>query len=167
MSYCGARRVLEKRIFSPTQAFTRRTSSSNGRTALPPSHPHAAASDAVPAPAASCKNARRSIMAGEAAAIPTGDHGPQRRGVDDEHEDDMHDEKRGEDPYRPEVPIARRLEPSEERGEPRELRGFVDRESCEHREHAEQDDECVGELLERIVLPLRWMLLAEAEVILL
>src|SRR5258708_9396040 len=112
MSYCGARRVVEKRIFSPTQSFTRLTSSSKGRTALPPSHPQAAASDAVPAPAASCKNARRSIMAGEAAAIPAGDHGSERRGGHDEHQNYVHDEKRGEDPHPPEVPVARRLDAS-------------------------------------------------------
>src|SRR5258705_1468822 len=167
MSYCGARRVLEKRIFSPTQSFTRLTSSSNGRTALPPSHPHAAASDAVPAPAASCKNARRSIMARESPPIPAGNHGPERSRIDDEHENHVHDEKRGEDPHRPEVRVARCLEASEQRGEPRELRGLVDRESSEHREHAEQDDECVGELLERIVLPLRRMILAQPQVVLL
>src|SRR6266550_1211589 len=73
MSYCGASRLLEKKIFSPTQSLKRLTSSSSGRTALPPSHPHAATSDAVPAPAANRSSARRSIMAGEPPAIPSGD----------------------------------------------------------------------------------------------
>src|SRR5881628_93194 len=45
--YVRARRVGEKRIFSPTQSFSRLMSSSRGRTALPPSHPHAATSDAA------------------------------------------------------------------------------------------------------------------------
>src|SRR5690242_13582124 len=105
MSYCGASRVLEKRIFSPTQSFSRLTSSNNGRTALPPSHPQAATSDAEPAPAASRRNARRSIMRREPAAIPAGNHGAERSGIDDEHQNHMHDEKRGEDPHRPEVPV--------------------------------------------------------------
>src|SRR5712691_4735080 len=143
MSYSGASRFFEKKTFSPTQSLKRLTSSSSGRTALPPSHPHPATSEAVPAPAASCRNARRSIMTGEAAAIPAGDHGSERRGVHDEHENHVHDEKRGEDPDRPEMPIARRLEASEQRGEPRELRGLVDRESREHQQHAQQNDESV------------------------
>src|SRR3981189_1564006 len=102
MSYSRARRLLEKKIFSPTQSLKRLTSSSNGRTALPPSHPHAATSEAVPAPAASRSSARRSIMAGESAAIPAGDHGAQRRRIDDEYEQHMDDEKAREDPHRPE-----------------------------------------------------------------
>src|SRR5882762_9656999 len=167
MSYWGASRFLEKRIFSPTQSLNRLTSSSNGRTALPPSHPHAATSDAVPAPAASRNNARRSIMAGESAAIPAGDHGAQRRRIHDENEQHVDDEKAREDPDRPEVPVARRLKAAEERGEPRELRGLVDRKSGDDRQHADENDERVRELLQRVVFPLRRMLLAEAQIILL
>src|SRR6266540_3547006 len=105
MSYWGASRLFEKRIFSPTQSLKRLTSSSSGRTALPPSHPHAATSDAVPAPAANRSKARRSIMAWEPPAIPTGDHGAQRRRIDDENEQHVDDEKSREDPHRPEVPV--------------------------------------------------------------
>src|SRR2546425_10067707 len=85
MGYSRASRFFEKKTFSPIQSLKRLMSSSSGRTALPPSHPHAATSEAVPAPAASRSNARRSIMAGKPAPIPTGDHGAQRRGVDDEY----------------------------------------------------------------------------------
>src|SRR5258706_13343837 len=95
------------------------SSSSSGRTALPPSHPHAATSDAVPAPAASRNNARRSIMRREAAPIPAGDHGPQRRGIDDEDQQHVDDQKARENPHGPEVPVARRLKSSEQRREPR------------------------------------------------
>src|SRR2546427_12316453 len=163
MSYWGARRCCENRIFSPTQSFRRLTWSKSGRTALPPSQPHAAASDAGPAPAASRKNARRSIMARESPPIPSRDHGAQRRRIHDEHENDVHDEKPGEDPHGPEVPIPRPLESAEHRGEPGELRRFVDRESREDRQHAQQNNGGIGELLERIVLSLRRGSLARAE----
>src|SRR5258706_15749199 len=119
MSYWGASRLFEKRIFSPTQSLNRLTSSSSGRTALPPSHPHAATSEAVPAPAASRNNAGRSIMAGETPAIPAGDHGAQRRRIHDENEQHVDDEKAREDPHRPEVPVAPRLKAAEQPGEPR------------------------------------------------
>src|SRR2546427_1117705 len=155
MGYSRASRFFEKKIFSPIQSLKRLMSSSSGRTALPPSHPHAATSEAVPAPAASRSNARRSIMAGETPAIPAGDHRSQRCRVHDEHEQHVDDEKARENPHRPEVPVPRRLEAAEQRGEPRELRGLVDRESRDDRQHAEQNDERVSGLLKRIVLPLR------------
>src|ERR1043166_1081893 len=72
--------------------------------------------------------------------IPSSDHRPQRRRIDDKHEDDMHNQKSGEDPDRPEMPVARRLKAAEQRREPGELRGLVDRESREHRQHAQNDD---------------------------
>src|SRR5436190_10188254 len=167
MSYWRASRFLEKKIFSPTQSLKRLTSSSNGRTALPPSHPHAATSEAVPAPAASRSSARRSIMAGESPAIPAGDHGAQRRRIHDENEQQVNDEKSREDPHRPEMPVARRLKSAEQSREPRELRGFVDRESGDDRQHAHENDERVRELLQRVVFSLGWMILAEPEIILL
>src|SRR5712691_3806062 len=167
MSYSGASRFFEKKTFSPTQSLKRLTSSSSGRTALPPSHPHPATSEAVPAPAASRRNARRSIMAGEAAAIPAGDHGSERRRIHDEHQYYVYDEKPRENPHRPEVPIARRLKSPEQRGEPRELRGLVDRKSGEDRQHAEHDDERVCGLLERVVLSLRRVILPQPQVVLL
>src|SRR5438132_8605904 len=154
MGYSRASRFFEKKTFSPIQSLKRLMSSSSGRTALPPSHPHAATSEAVPAPAASRSNARRSIMTGEPATIPAADHRAQRRRIYDEHQQHVHDEKAGENPHRPEMPVAGRLEAAEQRGEPRELRGLVDRESRDDRQHAEQDDKCVSGLLKRIVLPL-------------
>src|SRR5438876_5818702 len=165
MSYSGASRSFEKKTFSPTQSLKRLTSSSNGRTTLPPSHPHPATSEAVPAPAASRRNARRSIMAGEPAAIPAGDHGSERRRVHDEHQYYVYDEKPRENPHRPKVPIARRLKSSEQRSEPRELRGLVDRKSGDDRQHAEQDDEGVGGLLEGVVFSLRRVLLAQSQIV--
>src|SRR2546426_4585763 len=165
MPYSRASRFFEKKIFSPTQSLTRLTSSSSGRIALPPSQPHAPTNEAVPAPAASRRNARRSIMAGEAAAIPARDHGSERRRIDDEHQHDVDDEKAGEDPHRPEVPIARRLKSSEQRGEPRELRGLVNRKSGNDRQDAEQDDERVCGFLERVVFSLRRVLLAQPQVV--
>src|SRR6266545_1903650 len=167
MSYWGESRLFEKRIFSPTQSLKRLTSSSSGRTALPPSHPHAATSDAVPAPAANRSNARRSIMAWEPPPIPAGDHGAQRRRIHDEDEQHVDDEKSREDPHRPEVPVARRLESAEQRSEPRELRGLVDRKSGDDRQHTRENDERVRELLQRVVFSLRRMLLAEPQIILL
>src|SRR5467141_3421449 len=98
MGYSRASRFFEKKTFSPIQSLKRLTSSSSGRTALPPSHPHAATSEAVPAPAASRSSARRSIMAGEPPAIPTGDHGAQRRGIHDKNQQHVDDEKPREDP---------------------------------------------------------------------
>src|SRR3989454_8162488 len=167
MPYSRASRFFEKKIFSPTQSLTRLTSSSSGRIALPPSQPHAPTNEAVPAPAASRRNARRSIMAGEAAAIPAGDHGSERRRIHDEYQHDVDDEKAREDPHRPEVPIARRLKSAEQRGEPRELRGLVDRESGDDRQHAHKNDERVRELLQRVVFSLGRMILAEPQIILL
>src|SRR3989441_253960 len=155
-------------MFSPAQSLRRLMSSSPGRSALPPSHPHAAARDAVEAPAASFKNPRRSVdlvMAGKSPAVAAGEHRAQRSGVHREHQNHVDDRERDEDPHDPEVPKARRLEPPEQGGEPGELQRLVDREPGQHRERAEQVDARVRELLERVVLPLRRMVLAEAEVI--
>src|SRR5438876_8246157 len=135
--YVRARCVGENNTFSPTQSLTRLQSSSNGRTAPPPSQPHAATSDATPPAMPNLTNARRSIscnvaswrrsvrlsvMTRESPAIPPGDHGPQRRGVHDEHEHHVSDGERHEEPHGPEVPVAGRLEPAEQGGEPAELR---------------------------------------------
>src|SRR5467141_1758816 len=165
MGYSRASRFFEKKTFSPIQSLKRLMSSSSGRTALPPSHPHAATSEAVPAPAASRSNARRSIMTGEPATIPAADHRAQRRRIYDEHQQHVDDEKARKNPHRPEVPVPRRLEAAEQRGEPRELRGLVDRESRDDRQHAEQDDERVSGLLKRIVLPLRRVILPQPQVV--
>src|SRR5690349_589368 len=160
--YVRARCVGEKKIFSPTQSLTRLQSTSSGRIAPPPSHPHAAAR--VPAPAAtpSFRNPRRSssynvaswrlgvcflVMTGESSSVPSRDHGPERRGIHDEHEDHVGDGERHEDPDGPEVPVSRRLEPAEERGEPAELRRLVDGKPGQHGEGAERVDARVGELL--------------------
>src|SRR5438552_4093750 len=99
--------------------------------------------------------------------IPAGDHGPQRRGIHHEHENDVHDEKAGEDPHCPEMPVPCRLESAEQGGEPGELRRLVDRESREDRQDAQQNNEGVRELLERIVLSLRRVILAQPEEVLL
>src|SRR2546425_8839736 len=112
MPYSRASRFFEKKIFSPTQSLTRLTSSSSGRIASPPSQPHAPTNEAVPAPAASRRNARRSIMAGEAAAIPARDHGSERRRVDDEHHHGLDHAKTPVQPHLPEVPQPRRLKSS-------------------------------------------------------
>src|SRR5437762_4757054 len=149
MSYCGASRCLENRIFSPTQSFNQLTSSNRGRTALPPSQPQAAATDAGPATADRRSNARRSHTRRKPPSIPTGNHRAQRRGVHHKHQNHVHDEERREDPHRPEMPVARRLKSAEQRSEPGELRRLVDRESREDRQHPEQNDERVRELLER------------------
>src|SRR5213080_2021820 len=104
--YVRARWVGENSTFSPTQSLTRLQSSSSGRIAPPPSQPHAAAS-AAPAPARpTFTNARLStscnlaswrlgvcllVMTGEPPPVPPRDHGPQRRGVHDEHQHHVSD----------------------------------------------------------------------------
>src|SRR3989442_8660269 len=170
--YVRARRVGEKRIFSPTQSLRRLTASRLGRIALPPSHPHAATSAPAPPAAPSLRNARRStggvlVMTWKAPAIPACDHRRQRVRVHEEHERHVHRGERYEDPHRPEVPVARRLEAAEQRGEPAELHRLVDGEPGQHGKHAEQDDESVRELLQGVVLALRRMLPAETEIVLL
>src|SRR6266568_2428349 len=178
--YVRARWVGEKNTFSPTQSLTRLQSSSSGRSAPPPSQPHAAAS-AAPAPATpNFTNARLStscnltswrlgvcplVMAREPSAVPPRDHRPQRRWVHDEHEYHVSDGERHEQPHGPEVPVAGRLESPEQSGEPAELRGLVDGEPGQHREDAERVDARVGELLERVVLALGRMLLAQPQVV--
>src|SRR5205809_4726828 len=126
--YVRARRVGEKRIFSPTQSFSRLMSSSRGRTALPPSHPHAATSDAAPPATPSRTKARRSrtgvrcsIMAGKSPPVAAGEHRPERRGIHGEGQDHVGDREGDEDPHDPEVPVARRLKTAEQRREPGEL----------------------------------------------
>src|SRR5207244_9558449 len=90
--YVRARRADENNIFSPTQSFTRLTSSSAGRRALPPSQPHAATRGAVAAPTASFRNPRRSValvMAREPPAVPAGDDRPERGWVHGEDQDQI------------------------------------------------------------------------------
>src|SRR2546421_13018717 len=79
--YVRARRVGEKRIFSPTQSFSRLMSSSRGRTALPPSHPHAATRDAEPPATPSVTNARRSSL-GVCDSVTAREHPPGAAGED-------------------------------------------------------------------------------------
>src|ERR1043166_5746553 len=139
--YVRARCVGENSTFSPTQSLTRLQSTSSGRIAPPPSQPHAATSDAAPPANASRRNARLSsscnlaswrldvcvsVMTGKPSPIPSRDHGPQRRGIHDEHEQHVSDGERHEQPHGPEVPVAGRLEPAEQGGEPAELRRLVD-----------------------------------------
>src|SRR5438034_758198 len=57
-------------------------------------------------------------MTGKAAAIPACDHRRQRVRVHEEHERHVHRGERYEDPHRPEVPVARRLEAAEQPSEP-------------------------------------------------
>src|SRR4029077_20073786 len=168
-SYVRARRVGEKRIFSPTQSFTRLQSSSAGRMSRPPSHPHAATSDAAPPATASFTNARLStsynlasrrlgvclsVMARKSPAVPPGQHRAQRGRIHDEDQDDVGDREADEEPDDPEMPIACGLEPAEQGGEPSELSRLVDREAREHGEGAEHDHAGIGELLQGIVLAL-------------
>src|SRR5207253_9183836 len=98
-------------------------SSSPGRSRRPPSHPHAATSDASPPATPSFTNARLStssnlaswrlgvcllVMARKPAPVPPGEHGAQRGGIHGEHEDDVHDGESDEDPQDPEVTVPRR-----------------------------------------------------------
>src|SRR5438105_9095 len=126
--YVRARRVGKNRIFSPTQSFSRLMSSSRGRTALPPSQPHAATSEAAPPATPSRTNARRSrpgvrvsVMAGKAPPVAAGEHRPERGGIYGEYEDHVGDREGDEDPHAPEVPVAGRLKTAEQRREPGEL----------------------------------------------
>src|SRR5437762_11490349 len=138
--YVRASCVGEKNTFSPTQSLTRLQSSSSGRIAPPPSHPHAAASAAPPPASPNRTNARRStlgvwasrrlplwvsVMTGKTSPVPPGEHGPQRRGIDDAHEHHARDGERHEQPHGPKVPVAGRAEPAAQGGEPAELRRLV------------------------------------------
>src|SRR5438132_5020192 len=171
--YVRARRVGEKRIFSPTQSFSRLMSSSRGRTALPPSHPHAATSDAAPPATPSVTNARRSslgvcdsVTAREPPPVPAGEHRAERGGIHGEHEDHVGDREGDEDPHDPEVPVARRLEAAEQRREPGELHRLVDSQPGQNRECAEEVDARIGELLERVVFALWRVVRTEPEIVL-
>src|SRR5437879_12766419 len=112
-------------------------SSNPGRSTEPPSHPQAAANDAVPAPAASRRNPRRStpnlsdlsdlsVMTRKPPTVPPRHHGPQRRRIDREDQHDVHRGEGDEDPDCPEVPIAGRLESAKQGRQPTELRRPVD-----------------------------------------
>src|SRR5437016_1159155 len=170
--YVRARREGEKRIFSPTQSFSRLMSSSRGRTALPPSHPHAATSDAAPPATPSVTNARRSsvgvcdsVTAREPPPVPAGEHRAERGGIHGEHEDHVSDREGDEDPHDPEVPVARRLKAAEQRRQPRELHRLVNGQPGQHRDRAEEVDTRIGELLQRVVLALWRVVRAEPEVV--
>src|SRR5215213_2464516 len=165
MEYSGASRLFEKSL-SPTQSLTRENARSFGARG-PPCQPHAVASDAEPASSPSRNKSRRerSVMAREPPTVPAGDHRPQRRGVHEEDQEHVDDGEGDEQPDRPEMPVAGELVASEESGEPRELDRLVDRVPGEHGEDAQQEDEAVGRLLEGVVLPLRRMLPAQAEVV--
>src|SRR2546426_700157 len=143
---------------------------SPGRTSLPPSQPHAATPAPVPAATPIFRNARRStlgvwasrrlgfgesVMTGESSPVRSSEHGAQRGGIYGEHENDVHDRERDEDPHDPEVPVARRLKSAEQRRQPGQLRRLVDREAGEYRQRAQPDHTRVRELLERVVLTLR------------
>src|SRR2546421_3797294 len=126
--YVRANRVGENRIFSPTQSFSRLMSSSRGRIALPPSHPHAATSDAAPPATPSRTNARRSrpgvrvsVMAGKAPPVAAGEHRPETGGVHGEYEDHVGDREREESPNAPKVTLSGILKTAEHRREPGKL----------------------------------------------
>src|SRR5438552_16407513 len=156
-------------------------SSSPGRSRRPPSQPQAVTSDAAPPATASFTNARLStscnvaswrlgvclsVMTGKSSPVPPGEHGAQRGGIHYEHEDDVHDREPDEGPHDPEVPITCRLESAEQCGQPGELGRLVDREGGEQRERAQGNHAGVRELLEWVVLALRWVLPTEMEVVL-
>src|SRR5919198_4696114 len=116
-------------------------SSNTGRPTSPPSHPHAATIAAKPLARPSRRKSRRdSVMNREPSSIRPAGHGAQRRRIDNEDENHVHNEKRGEKPHRPEMPVARRLKSAEQRGKPGELRRFVDRKAGQHRQDAEEND---------------------------
>src|SRR6266480_1533832 len=143
-------------------------SSNSGRTALPPSHPHAATT-ATPSRTnarRSSAGARCSVMARKSPPVTAGEHRPQRRGIDGEDQDHVGDREGDEDPHDPEVPVARRLEPAEQRREPGELYRLVNGHPGEHGERAEQVDARVGKLLERVVLALWRVVPTQPEVVL-
>src|SRR5512138_2385729 len=117
--YSGASRVGESRIFSPTQSFSRLMARSLGSSVGPPSQPQAATSEAGPATSPSRMKSRRvrpiaSAMAREPPSIPAGDHAAQRRPIHQQHQGDVHQRERHEDPHRPEVPVPGELVPAEE-----------------------------------------------------
>src|SRR5581483_3979055 len=113
--------------------------SSLGRSALPPSQPHAATSGAAPAPEASFRNPRRSIMRWESSAIGARDHRAKRGRINGEDQHDMSNREGDKNPHDPEMPIAGRLKPTEQCREPAKLQRFVDGESRQNREHSEHD----------------------------
>src|SRR6185436_4404640 len=168
-SYVGARRDGESNTCSPTQSLIRDTAARLGRIARPPSQPQAAISEAGPANKPSCRKSRRSrrpsVMAREPASIPSRHDAPERRWVDQEHQRHMDECKPDEEPYRYEVPVARQLVAAEERCQPPELHRLVNGESAEGGHRAEQHNERVGRLLERIVLSLGRMVPAQAQIV--
>src|SRR6266513_988911 len=107
-----------------------------------------------------------SVMTGKSSPVPPGEHGAQRGGIHHEHEDDVHDREPDEGTQDPEVPITCRLESAEQCSQPGELGRLVDREAGEHRERAQHNHAGVRELLEWVVLALRWVLPTEMEVVL-
>src|SRR5260370_11701721 len=74
------------------------------------------------------------VMAREPPAILTGEHRPQRGGIDGEHEDHVHDREPDEDPHHQVVPPARPLESAEQGGEPAQLDRLIDREPGQYGE---------------------------------
>jgi hypothetical protein len=65
----------------------------------------------------------------------------------------------------PEVEKARELIAADERGEPVELRWFVDGQAGEDRARAREKDKRIGDLLGRVVLALRGLLPAQMQIV--
>src|SRR4051812_9733332 len=93
--YSFPRRWEDWKTLSPTQSFSRLKPRSRGSIAGPPSHPPAATTEAGPATAPIRRKSRRLnpgcalVMAGEPAAIPAGNHAPQRSRIHQENQGDM------------------------------------------------------------------------------
>src|SRR5258708_4572280 len=129
-----------------------------GRSALPPSQPQAAASEAVPPARPRRSKARRSsfgsVMTRESPSVPAAQHCAERGRVHDEHQDHVDDTEGHERPHDPEMPIARQLKAAEQGGEPTQLRRLVDGQTGEDPPHPPHDDPPGTELLHRPVASL-------------
>src|SRR2546425_108968 len=119
--------------------------------------------------ATATRNARRSrswLIASVAPPIPAGDHRAERGGIGGEDQNHVRHGEADEHPDHPKMPVARRLISAEKRGEPFELDRLPEGDPGEHRKRAEEQDSGVGVLLERVVLAMRRVLLAQVEIIL-
>src|ERR1700722_2660483 len=97
-------------MFSPTQSLTFENSRSFGAMCGPPSQPHPAINDAGPAANPSRRRSRRDsrglVMTREPPTVPARDHGAQGRGVDEQHQADVHQGEGDEHEDRPEVTVG-------------------------------------------------------------
>jgi hypothetical protein len=104
-------------------------------------------------------------MAGKPPPVPAGDHGAERGRIDQEDQHDVQQGEGDEDPDGPEVPVAGQLVPPEQGREPAQLDRFVDGEAGQDRQGAEDDDEGIGTLLQRVVLALGRVALPQPQVV--